>query len=235
MNLKECKCGLKYDEVKHAFCPYCGEVNESYDPDKLDAYLVEEEIRKNGVAVTPVHVPIWKTPGTFWTVAAALAIIILIALIAMLPNARYLRASGQDFFIGGWLYFGGAIAIYGGLLLKGYLDNCTFNIKVPNGKSPSNLGTTNGIGSTLLGGFRSYDNSLVFYDFICLIVPLFPVGCYRAVPGETTQSRKTTSTSYRFYGSEKMKGLEILQVYLVTWGWLPFVFGIFGMVISIFE
>lgn len=235
MNLKECKCGLKYDVIKHACCPYCGEVNESFEPEKLEKYLVEEEVRQKGIEIKPIYVPIWKTPGTFWTVAAVLAFIILIVLIAMLPNVRYLRASGQDFFIGGWLYFGGSILIYSGLLLKGYLDNCAFNIKVPNGESPGNLGTTNGIGSTLLGGFRSYNDSLVFYDFICLIIPLFPIGCYRAVPGETSKKGKTTSTSYRFYGSEKMKGLEILQIYMVSLGWLPFAFGILSMIISIFE
>lgn len=254
MALVDCKCGHRYDAIKHEVCPFCGEPNESYDSEKAAAAAAddqakddamqklaaiilaqEEKIKKGGETITPEHQQIWKTPGIFWSIAAGAALIVFIILLTKLPHAGYLRGGEEDFFISGWLFFGGTIALYLGKLLEGYINNRPFTLKAADGASPSSLGTTNNIGSTLLGGFRWYGMSCVVYDFICFFVPLFPVGCYRAMAGETTQSGKTTSTSYRFYGSEKMNGLEVLQIYLVSWGWLPFIFGAIGIVISWFE
>ena len=128
------------------------------------------------------------------------------------------------------------MAIYLGKLLEGFVNNRPFRLNPSNGAAPSGLGTTNNIGSTMMGGFRWFAGTCVSYEFVCFFIPLFPVGCYRTRVGETTKSGyKSTSTSFRFYGSEKMNGLEVLQIYLVSWGWLPFIFGILSMVIGMFE
>lgn len=205
---------------------------------KIAAYqkVDEEKIRNGNETVTPDKYPIWKEPGVFWSIAAIIAIIIFIVLLTMIPDAEHLRGGKETFFIGGWLFFGGTSAIYLGKLLDGYINSKPFRLPSANGAFPSHLGTINNIGITMLGGFRWFGGSCVVYEFVCFFVALFPVGCYRAKVGATTKSgHKTMSTSYRFYGSEKMNGLEILQIYLMSWGWLPFIIGLICMVIAMFE
>lgn len=247
------KCGHRYDDNVHKVCPICGEPNPNYDKEKrekevqqfkseilskLAAFQMadEEKIKKGNETITPDKYPIWKEPGIFWSIAAAIAVIIFIVLLTMIPDAKHLRGGREDFFIGGWMYFGGTLAIYIGKLLQGYINSRPFNLPPANGASPGSLGTTNNIGTTMLGGFRWVGGSCVSYEFVCFFIALFPIGCYRCKVGKTQKSGyKTMSTSYRFYGSEKMNGLEVLQIYLASWGWLPFLFGLLAMIIAMFD
>ena len=70
------------------------------------------------------------------------------------------------------------------------------------------LGTMNGIGFRLYcGGRYDYDtNSQAWYLFFCFIIPLFPIGCYRAT--EVSSSGK--GSSYRIYGHDKWRFWEVI-------------------------
>lgn len=85
----------------------------------------------------------------------------------------------------------------------------------PNGKKAFKLITINYIGATMFGKFRHHEidsqDTVVSYYCICfLMIPLIPLGCYRVID---------LGGSYYFYGSERMKCLEILCVYLDALKW----------------
>lgn len=80
----------------------------------------------------------------------------------------------------------------------------------------------NNIGFSLLGDFR-YDlmnNSRVKYYFFCVVIPVFPLGCYRVNEGLTTDlgrkgAFRESKTDYTIYGTEKWSALEVLSIYLI--------------------
>ena len=80
------------------------------------------------------------------------------------------------------------------------------------------LGTINGIGCTLCGGWGRYDpdtNSTVYYLFFSFIIPLIPLGCYRA----TQVSESGNSTQYQIYGHDNGDSGRYLQfIFLVYLG-----------------
>lgn len=91
-----------------------------------------------------------------------------------------------------------------------------------NGINPATgFETWNGIGVTLLGaGFRkdSLNDSEVMYAFFCVIIPLFPIDCYRvkeigsdSFGGGYIQEN---TTKYKIYGKEKWQIHEIILLYI---------------------
>ena len=104
-------------------------------------------------------------------------------------------------------------------------------------KCDPSLGTVNGIGCTLCGGWGRYDpdtDSTVFYQFFSFIIPLIPLGCYRA--SEVRQIRESYgSTEYRIYGHEKWNFWEVLAIYLNSISWVGGIISLLALVSSIFD
>lgn len=79
------------------------------------------------------------------------------------------------------------------------------------------LGTGNGLGISLFEGGR-YDEKTgadVYYQFITILLPIFPIGCYIAKKtGYHRQNHKKATTSYQIYGTAKWNGWELLFIYL---------------------
>lgn len=94
------------------------------------------------------------------------------------------------------------------------------------------LGTMNGIGFRLYcGGRYDYDtNSQAWYLFFCFIIPLFPIGCYRAT--EVSSSGK--GSSYRIYGHDKWRFWEVILIYLSSYAWIGGVICLIGFIASFF-
>ena len=96
------------------------------------------------------------------------------------------------------------------------------------------LGTINGIGFSLCGGWGRYDqetNSTVYYLFFSFFIPLIPLGCYRAT--EVGQSGK--STHYQIYGRDKWRFWEVMAVYLSGISWIGGVVSLIALIASFFE
>lgn len=94
------------------------------------------------------------------------------------------------------------------------------------------LGTGNGIGFVLYqGGRKEFStNSEAWYLFFCFIIPLFPVGCYRA-----TQISSGRRSSYKIYGHEKWKFWEVISIYLAAYSWIGGIICIIGFIASFFD
>ena len=96
------------------------------------------------------------------------------------------------------------------------------NNAVYNGKELAfPLSTINAIGFNLYGNYRFdiINGSSVKYMFFCVLLPLFPVGCYRAVEGEWKRlgrqgAAQVSKTKYSIYGTEKWSLVEVLIIYL---------------------
>lgn len=108
-----------------------------------------------------------------------------------------------------------------------------FDGKVPNG----DFGTFNGIGLCLLGDFR-YDwrtQTMVKYEFLTLIVPLFPTNCYRAkITQEYSVNHKRHITKYKIYGTEKWHWFEVLSIYVMGFGGLALLVAVINLLQAIF-
>lgn len=81
------------------------------------------------------------------------------------------------------------------------------------------LGSVNGIGFTLCGGYGRYDGltgSSVYYLFFSFFIPLIPLKCYRAreLDGSGRQRQ------YRIFGHESWRFGEIVVVYVSAIAWL---------------
>lgn len=83
----------------------------------------------------------------------------------------------------------------------------------------------NGIGFTLYRGGRKdmiyskcgdYTKTSIsysYYLFFCILLPIFPIGCYRA--SEVNLPRRWgQGQSYRIYGREKWKFWEVVYIYI---------------------
>ena len=95
------------------------------------------------------------------------------------------------------------------------------------------LGSINGIGFRLFGSGRvDYSTgSEAWYLFFCFLVPLFPVGCYRA----TEVSSSGRSTSYRIFGHEKWRFWEVVSIYISTYTWFAGFISVICLIVSFFE
>lgn len=87
------------------------------------------------------------------------------------------------------------------------------------GKEILPLWSGNGIGLTLYGDCMRYDpqtQSEVKYVFLIFFyLPILPLGCYRVQEtGYASQSYKRSCTSYKIFGSERWRILEVICIYL---------------------
>lgn len=95
------------------------------------------------------------------------------------------------------------------------------------------LGTANGIGLTLGGGWGRYDaitDSSVYYLFLTIFVPLIPIACYRASEVEPGSKHR----QYRIYGHEKWRFGEIVVIYISSLAWAAGSISILCLIISFF-
>ena len=82
------------------------------------------------------------------------------------------------------------------------------------------LSTFNTIGCNLYGDFRmDFNGSSVKYLFFCILIPLIPIGCYRAKKGNTVYlgkqgAARVNETKYTIYGTEKWNAVEVISIYL---------------------
>lgn len=95
------------------------------------------------------------------------------------------------------------------------------------------LGTMNGIGFTLYETGRLDYNTMssAHYLFFCFIIPLFPVGCYRA----QTLGSKGRSTQYRIFGHEKWRFWEVVSIYLGVYSRIGGIISIIALICSFFD
>lgn len=96
------------------------------------------------------------------------------------------------------------------------------------------LGSVNGIGFTLCGGWGRYDagtNSEAYYLFFSFFIPLIPLGCYRA----TNVGTNGKSTQYRIYGHDKWRFWEVVAVYLSSISWFGGIISLIALVCSFFD
>lgn len=96
------------------------------------------------------------------------------------------------------------------------------------------LGTINGIGFTLCGGWGRYDpdtNSTVYYLFFSFFIPLIPMGCYRA----TQVGESGKSTQYQIYGHDKWRFWEIIAIYLSSISWVGGIISLIALIASFFD
>lgn len=95
------------------------------------------------------------------------------------------------------------------------------------------LGSINGIGFRLFQGGRAEfsTNSEAWYLFFCFLVPLFPIGCYRA----TQVSSNGRSQSYKIFGHEKWRFWEVICIYISSFAWAAGVISAICLIVSFFE
>lgn len=95
------------------------------------------------------------------------------------------------------------------------------------------LGSINGIGFRLFCGGRADlgTSSEAWYLFFCFIIPLFPIGCYRA----TEVSSSGRSQSYRIYGHEKWRFWEVIYIYISSLSWFAGFISLICLIASFFE
>lgn len=103
-----------------------------------------------------------------------------------------------------------------------YVDDMKTSLPQYNGDSPSDLdfGTTNGFGFTLLGNFRLDPTTLSYakYEFFTMIVPIFPISCYRVQDlGISQLNGHTNQKSLKVFGTEKWNIIEVFTIYLQGW------------------
>jgi hypothetical protein len=87
------------------------------------------------------------------------------------------------------------------------------------------LGSLNGFGFTMLGGFRSKSSSdyAVYYIMFTLFwLPVFPFGCVIATREGTrlTALLPGINREYRIYGKARWNALEVMSIYAQRWGFL---------------
>ena len=95
------------------------------------------------------------------------------------------------------------------------------------------LGTMNGIGFTLYEGgrFDIHTMSSSHYLFFCLLIPLFPVDCYRAqMIGSSGKS-----TRYKIFGHEKWRFWEVFSIYLRAYSWLGGIISVIALICAIVD
>lgn len=94
------------------------------------------------------------------------------------------------------------------------------------------LGTIGGIGFHFFqsGRFDLATGSFAYYSFFCFIIPLFPLGCYRA----RLASNFGRNTSYTVYGYEKWRFWEVFEIYMYSIAGAAFIIGIITLIISFF-
>lgn len=94
------------------------------------------------------------------------------------------------------------------------------------------LGSVNGIGFNLYCGGRTEfsTNSQAWYLYFCFLIPLFPIGCYRA----TLVSSSGRSESYRIYGHEKWRFWEVVYIYLSSYALVAGVISALCLIFSFF-
>lgn len=94
------------------------------------------------------------------------------------------------------------------------------------------LGSVNGIGFSLYCGGRTEfsTNSQAWYLYFCFLIPLFPIGCYRA----TLVSSSGRSESYRIYGHEKWRFWEVVYIYLSSYALIAGVISALCLIFSFF-
>ena len=95
------------------------------------------------------------------------------------------------------------------------------------------LGTGNGIGFRLFYGGRTDfgTSSEAWYLFFCFLIPLFPVGCYRA----TQVSSQRKCESYKIYGHEKWRFWEVISIYLSSYAWIAGIISFICLISSFFN
>lgn len=125
------------------------------------------------------------------------------------------------------------------IVLKKYIKTHPGKSKPANGKSPLFLGTGNGIGIVLWGDFdRQPINSqsvTAQYAFICLFIPIIPIGCYNA---ETTsfssKMGKGSTTTYNVSGTQPWRFIEVIQIYCWWYSFVGLGLAIIGIIASLF-
>jgi len=178
---------------------------------------------------------VFKSVEPYYYAFCVIAVIMLIIALCNIDHG-YRPASAEDAIAGCWFLSLGFFGFFlGHCLLSKYNDLRPYEPAIPNGDSPGSLGTMNGIGTSLYGYFRPDGLSYVTYEFLCFFIPLIPVGCYRVEQGMTTQGYKKTSTSYRFYGSEKWRFTEVINIYLTAFGVIAMIIGGLCMIFTVFE
>ena len=95
------------------------------------------------------------------------------------------------------------------------------------------LGSLNGFGITMLGGFRSSTSSdyAVYYVMLtALWMPIIPVGCVIASREGTHLSGflPGINTEYRVYGKSRWNGWELISIYALRWGIVLSLFFLLG-------
>ena len=92
-----------------------------------------------------------------------------------------------------------------------------------NGKDTNpSISTINNVGFNLYGNFRiDLNGSCVKYLFFSLLIPLFPIGCYRVKEGKTEYLGRqgvesVSKTKYTIYGTEKWNSIEVLIIYMIV-------------------
>lgn len=103
------------------------------------------------------------------------------------------------------------------------------------------LGTLGSIGFALLGDSRHYyalggKDTYVAYRFLCIIVPIIPLGCYRVSEGRPSPLKYGgTSVPYVIYGKDSWRFWEVLSIYISWYSVVAFIFGLLGIGIALFN
>jgi hypothetical protein len=94
------------------------------------------------------------------------------------------------------------------------------------------LGTVNGIGFNLIcgGRYEHQTESEAYYLFFSLLIPLIPIGCYRAK--EVNSSHR--GNSYRIYGHEKWRFWEVFSIYISGISWCVGFICLISLIFSFF-
>lgn len=76
----------------------------------------------------------------------------------------------------------------------------------------------NGIGTRLLGHFRTRGTTYVSYQFLTIVfMPIIPLACYRVEEVDSTNLVVYSSTQYRFLGHARTRLTELALIYLMWW------------------
>lgn len=240
-------------------CPYCGASNPYYqDISKkleqerrlLEQKLQEEkqlEKESDGKYVSPLRILVEGgnvdaenddireaiLPITYYLGVFSILILVAVLTLHFIPTFENKE----------WIQLGFTFSISGILLFVSQLVNALlktkdFPVQAANGEKPDSLSTLNGIGYSLIGGFRTVEDTHVSYVFLCLFIPLFPVGCYRVKEGNFKSFRdgvyRKTTTDVQCMGSEKWRILEIIQVYLSSYSIMAIIICIVWLMSLIF-
>lgn len=142
-----------------------------------------------------------------------------LVMLCVISQKEYVDSFDQFLYIGSLI---GDIMLISAICLHTDLNKKPVHWQEPNGEKPSTLFTFMGIGQNLFGlfKFREVADTYVSYTFFCLILPLFPTGCYRVRLTGTEVGVLGNRQEWIIFGSEKFDFKEIVAVYLYAYGFL---------------